>query len=52
MDILNSKYYLRCNKFLRFCGHWPYQNPKTKILNQILLMLTILTVFIPQVYLT
>ncbi|XP_011498184.1 PREDICTED: putative odorant receptor 92a [Ceratosolen solmsi marchali] len=48
MDILTSKYYFRCNKFLRFCGHWPYQKPIIKILNQTLLMITILTIFIPQ----
>ncbi|NP_001177568.1 odorant receptor 192 [Nasonia vitripennis] len=48
MDILKSSYYIRCNKYLSFYGHWPYQNVIVKIRNQIVIMLLIMSIFLPQ----
>ncbi|NP_001177567.1 odorant receptor 191 [Nasonia vitripennis] len=49
MDIFQSSYYIRCNRYLSFCGHWPYQSLRNRIRNFVLLMFLMSTILIPQI---
>ncbi|XP_058791585.1 uncharacterized protein LOC131664475 [Phymastichus coffea] len=48
MDALESIYYVRCNRYLRFCGQWPHQETINRVINSTLMALLCSTVILPQ----